>query len=74
MDRNNVRPLVAFLRKFEVSVAEVGALELLGRAEIGVAVVASEAAHVREVLDTIEVKVKLAKDDPDFVITTFPDD
>ena len=52
--RSYVRPIVAALRKFEVSAAEVGALDLHGRAEIGVAVVASEAAHVREVLDTIE--------------------
>jgi uncharacterized protein len=35
-------------------VAEVGAPELVGRAEIGVAVVAAEAAHVREVLDNCE--------------------
>ena len=34
--------------------AEVGALDLHGRAEIGVAVVAAEPAHVREVLDTCE--------------------
>ncbi|MEU7866195.1 DUF503 domain-containing protein [Dactylosporangium sp. NPDC049140] len=52
--RSYVRPLIAFLRKFEVSVAEVGALDLTGRAEIGIAVVAAEAGHVREVLDTCE--------------------
>ena len=52
--RSYVRPIVATLRKFEVSVAEVGALDLHGRAEIGVAVVAAEAAHVGEVLDTCE--------------------
>ncbi|MBB5112218.1 DUF503 domain-containing protein [Micromonospora echinospora] len=52
--RSYVRPIVAALRKFEVSAAEVGALDLHGRAEIGVAVVAAEPAHVREVLDTCE--------------------
>ncbi|GAA0722142.1 DUF503 domain-containing protein [Dactylosporangium roseum] len=52
--RSYVRPLVAHLRKFEVSVAEVGALDLHGRTEIGVAVVAAEAGHVREVLDSCE--------------------
>ncbi|MGC5050694.1 DUF503 domain-containing protein [Micromonospora sp. DT48] len=52
--RSYVRPIVAALRRFEVSVAEVGALDLHGRAEIGVAVVAAEAAHAREVLDSCE--------------------
>jgi uncharacterized protein YlxP (DUF503 family) len=37
-----------------VSAAEVGALDRHGRAEIGIAVVAAEPAHVREVLDTCE--------------------
>jgi uncharacterized protein len=52
--RSYVRPVVAALRRFEVSVAEVGALDLHGRAQIAVAVVAAEAAHVGEVLDTCE--------------------
>ncbi|BCB82308.1 hypothetical protein Pflav_087180 [Phytohabitans flavus] len=52
--RSYVRPIVAALRKFEISVAEVGALDLHGRAEIGVAVVAAEPAHVGEVLDSCE--------------------
>ena len=52
--RSYVRPLVASLRKFEVSVAEVGALDLHGRAEIGVAVVAAEISHAREVVDSCE--------------------
>ncbi|MDM4723101.1 DUF503 domain-containing protein [Micromonospora sp. WMMA1363] len=52
--RSYVRPIVAALRRFEVSAAEVGALDLYGRAEIGVAVVAAEAAHVRDVLDSCE--------------------
>ena len=52
--RGYVRPIVAALRRFEVSAAEVGALDRHGRAEIGVAVVAADAAHVGEVLDTCE--------------------
>ncbi|NYT93805.1 DUF503 domain-containing protein [Salinispora sp. H7-4] len=52
--RSYVRPIVAALRRVEVSTAEVGALDLHGRAEIGVAVVAATAAHVREVLDSCE--------------------
>jgi uncharacterized protein YlxP (DUF503 family) len=52
--RAYVRPIVAALRRFEVSAAEVGALDLLGRAEIGVAAVAAEPAHVREVIDACE--------------------
>lgn len=52
--RSYVRPVVAALRRYEVAVAEVGALDLLGRAEIGVAVVAAEPAHVTTVLDRCE--------------------
>lgn len=52
--RSYLRPIVAALRRFEVSVAEVGALDLYGRAKIAVAVVAAEAGHVREVLDSCE--------------------
>ena len=52
--RSYVRPIVAALRRFEVSAAEVGAMELHGRAQIAVAVVAAEAGHVTEVLDSCE--------------------
>jgi uncharacterized protein YlxP (DUF503 family) len=52
--RSYVRPIVAALRKFEVAAAEVGALELHGRAEIGVAAVASEPAHARAVVASCE--------------------
>jgi len=55
--RSYVRPIIAMLRKFDVSVAEVGALELHGRAEIGVAVVAAESSHVHNVIDTCEHQV-----------------
>jgi uncharacterized protein YlxP (DUF503 family) len=52
--RSYVRPIVAALRRFEVAVAEVGALDLVGRAEIGVAVVAPDAGQVERVLDACE--------------------
>jgi uncharacterized protein YlxP (DUF503 family) len=52
--RSYVRPILAMLRKFEVSAAEVGAHELHGRAQIGVAAVAAEAAQARRVIDTCE--------------------
>lgn len=52
--RSYVRPVVAALRKCEVAVAEVGALDRYGRVELGVAAVASEPGHVTAVLDTCE--------------------
>ena len=52
--RSYVRPIVAALRRFEVSAAEVGDLDLHGRTRIAVAVVAAEARHVSEVLDSCE--------------------
>jgi len=53
--RSVVRPVVAELRKkFEVSAAEAGHLDLHRRALVGVAVVAADAAHVRDVLDACE--------------------
>jgi uncharacterized protein YlxP (DUF503 family) len=52
--RSYVRPIVAALRRFEVSAAEVGALDLHGRTEIGVAVVGAEPGHVTRVLDSCE--------------------
>jgi uncharacterized protein len=53
--RSVVRPIVAEVaRKFAVSVAEVGHLDLHRRARIGVAVVAADATHCRDVLDACE--------------------
>ncbi len=53
--RSVVRPIVAELkRKHEVSAAEAGHLDLHRRALVGVAVVAAEARHVRDVLDACE--------------------
>jgi uncharacterized protein YlxP (DUF503 family) len=55
--RSYIRPIIAALRKYEVSVAEVGALDLHGRAELGVAVVAADPAQARRVIDTCEQHV-----------------
>ena len=53
--RSIVRPIVAELRRrFDVAAAEAGALDLHRRATIGVAVVAPDAAHCRDVLDECE--------------------
>ena len=52
--RGYVRPIIAALRKYEVAAAEVGLTDLHGRTEIGVAVVAADAAHVGEVLSACE--------------------
>jgi uncharacterized protein YlxP (DUF503 family) len=53
--RSLVRPVIAELkRKHDVSVAEAGHLDLHRRALIGVAVVAADAGHVRDVLDACE--------------------
>ena len=53
--RSVVRPIVAELqRRFSVSAAETGCLELHRRAGIGVAVVAADRAHATDVLDAAE--------------------
>ena len=53
--RSVVRPVVAELRRrYDVSVAESGHLDLHRRAELGVAVVAADRAHCVEVLDACE--------------------
>lgn len=53
--RSVVRPIVAELqRKFAVAVAESGDQDLHRRAEIGVAVVASEPGHCVDILDRCE--------------------
>ena len=53
--RSAVRPVLAELRRrFEVSVAEAGHVHLHRRALIGVAAVATEASHVRELLEACE--------------------
>ncbi|MBU3750937.1 MAG: DUF503 family protein [Mycobacterium sp.] len=53
--RSVVRPIVAELhRRFAVSAAETGWLDLHRRAGIGVAVVAADRAHAVDVLDAAE--------------------
>jgi uncharacterized protein YlxP (DUF503 family) len=52
--RSYVRPVLAALRRLEIAVAEVGALDLYRRAELGVAAVAAEPEQVRRVLDSCE--------------------
>ncbi|HTY73446.1 MAG TPA: DUF503 domain-containing protein [Actinomycetes bacterium] len=53
--RSVVRPIVAELRRrFDVSAAEAGHLDLHRRALVGVAVVAADRAHCVEVLDACE--------------------
>lgn len=53
--RSAVRPLIAELRRrFEVTVAEAGHLDLHRRALIGIAAVAAEASHVTTLLDACE--------------------
>ncbi len=52
-----VRPLLAQLKKLDVSAAETGHHDLHRRAEVSVGVVASDAEHVRRVLETAERQV-----------------
>jgi len=53
--RSLVRPIVAELRrKFSVSAAETGQVDLHRRALVGIATVAGDRAHVVEVLDAAE--------------------
>ncbi len=53
--RSVTRPIIAEVRRrFQVSAAETGNVDLHRRAEVGVAVVAADRAHVVEVLDGVE--------------------
>lgn len=53
--RSVIRPIVAEVQKrFGVSVAETGHLDLYRRAEIGVAVVSVDGGQCRDVLDAVE--------------------
>ncbi len=61
--RSVVRPIVAELRrKYDVSAAEAGHLDLHRRSLIGVAVVAADATHCRTVLAACE---RLVADRPE---------
>ena len=56
--RSVVRPLLAELRRrFALSVAEVGHLELHRRTSIGVSVVSADRSHAADVLDEVERSV-----------------
>ncbi len=53
--RSVIRPVIAELqRRFAVSAAETGSLDLHRRAGVGIAVVASDRGHVVDVLDAAE--------------------
>jgi uncharacterized protein YlxP (DUF503 family) len=53
--RSVLRPVIAELRRrFEVAAAEAGHQELHRRSLIGVAAVAADTGHVRELLDACE--------------------
>jgi uncharacterized protein YlxP (DUF503 family) len=52
--RSVVRPLVAALRRFDVTAAETGDADLHRRAEVGVACVSNDPSHCREVLESCE--------------------
>ena len=53
--RSVVRPIVAELkRRYDVSAAEAGHLDLHRRALVGVSVVGADAEHVRRVLEACE--------------------
>lgn len=49
-----VRPVLAALRKFEVSAAETGDHDLYRRCQLGVAVTGSDPGHVRGLLERCE--------------------
>ncbi|ADG78334.1 DUF503 domain-containing protein [Tsukamurella paurometabola] len=52
--RSVVKPILAELRRFSVSAAEVGGHDLHRRAVIGVGVVGPDQPHVSEILDRCE--------------------
>jgi uncharacterized protein YlxP (DUF503 family) len=53
--RSVVRPIIAEVqRRYSVAAAEAGHLDLHRRALVGIAVVAAEAGHCREVLEACE--------------------
>lgn len=52
--RSVIRPVLAELRRLEVSVAEVGHHDLYRRTEIGVGVVGADTGHLRRVLERAE--------------------
>ena len=57
-----LRPLLAALRRFDVSAGQTGLQELHRRAQLSVALVAPDQAHARQVLDRCE---RLLADNPE---------
>jgi len=57
-----IRPLLAQLKKLDVSAAETGHPDLHRRAELSVGVVAGDVHHVQRVLDAAE---RVVADDPE---------
>lgn len=51
--RAHLRPVLARLRKLEVAVSEVGHQNSWQRADLGVAVVSSQASHLEEILGAV---------------------
>jgi uncharacterized protein YlxP (DUF503 family) len=65
--RSTIRPVIAELqRRFAVSAAETGSLDLHRRASIGVAVVSADRVHVVDVLDAAE-RLVAARPDMDLL-------
>ena len=65
--RSAIRPVIAELqRRFAVSAAETGSLDLHRRASIGVAVVSADRAQVVDVLDAAE-RLVAARPDMDLL-------
>jgi len=60
--RSVIRPILAQLRRFEVAAAEVGDADLHRRSQLGMALVAADAEHIRDVLDQCE---RLVADQPE---------
>lgn len=55
--RSVIRPVVAALARYGVSVAETGDQDLHRRSRIGVAVASADVGHLQEILDTCEREV-----------------
>ena len=50
-----VRSIIAYIkRRFEISVAEVGSVDLYRRTRVGISVVGGDRTHVEEILNKVE--------------------
>lgn len=52
--RSLIRPVIAALARYGVSVAEIGDQDRYRRCRIGVAVASADTGHLHEILDTCE--------------------